>query len=100
MSNETAEYRQLEFPATLAKIQRLQSERRYRDSNRLFFAEGIRNFVEAVDHSYPIDTIVYSEKLLISPLARQLVRKLKRNGVPFARVTPEQFRIISQTERA
>ena len=29
-----------------------------------------------------------------------MVRRLKRAGVPFARVTPEQFRTVSQTERA
>src|SRR5262249_35438570 len=66
----------------------------------LFFAEGIRNFVEAVDHSFSIDSLIYSERLLISPIARKLVRRLKRAGVPFARVSPEQFRAISQTERA
>jgi RNA methyltransferase, TrmH family len=95
-----AGFRQLEIAPTLAKIKKLQGDRHYRDKNGLFFAEGIRNFVEAVDHSFPIDTLIYSERLLISPLARKLVRNLKRAGVPFARISPEQFRTISHTERA
>jgi TrmH family RNA methyltransferase len=60
----------------------------------------VRNFIEAVDHHFSVDTVLYSEKLLINPLARKLVRRLKRAGVPFARVTPEQFRRVSRTERA
>ncbi len=101
MNNETiANYRQLEIAPTLAKIKKLQCDRRYRDKQGLFFAEGIRNFVEAVDHGFSIDTLFYSEKLLISPIARKLVRRLKRDGVAFARVSPEQFRAASQTERA
>ncbi|MBC7798951.1 MAG: RNA methyltransferase [Pyrinomonadaceae bacterium] len=95
-----AAQRQLEFAHVSSKIKSLQTERSFRDSQKLFFAEGIRNFVHAFDYRYPIDTIIYSEKLLISPLARKLVRKLKRDGTPFARVTPEQFREVSQTERA
>lgn len=101
MGNETfGIYRQLEFAPVQAKIKKRQSDRRCRDDKELFFAEGIRNFVEAVDHKYPIDAIIYSEKLLTSPIARKLTRKLKRRGIPFSRVSPEQFRAVSQTERA
>jgi len=101
MRNETwTEFRQLEITPTLSAIERLQRDRGYRDSRGLFFIEGVRNFIEAVDHRFSVDTLLYSEKLLIHPLARKLVRRLKRAGVPFARVTPEQFRRISRTERA
>jgi RNA methyltransferase, TrmH family len=101
MNNEIGSgFRQLEVASTLAKIKKLQSDRCYRDRTGLFFAEGIRNFIQTVDHGFSIDALIYSERLLISPIARKLVRNLKRAGVAFARVTPEQFRIISQTERA
>lgn len=101
MGNEnTVNYRQLEFAPVLEKVKKLQTDRRYRDGKGLFFAEGIRNFVEAVDHNFPIETIIYSEKLLTSPIARKMVRRLKRLGIPFARASPEQFRTISKTERA
>lgn len=95
-----SEFRQLEIAPTLATIERLQHDRGYRDSRGLFFIEGVRNFIEAVDHRFSVDTLLYSEKLLINPIARKLVRRLKRAGVPFARVTPEQFRRVSKTERA
>jgi RNA methyltransferase, TrmH family len=101
MHNETGtEFRQLEIAPTLSAIERLQHDRGYRDSRGLFFIEGVRNFIAAVDHRFSVDTLLYSEKLLIHPLARKLVRRLKRAGVPFARVTPEQFRSVSKTERA
>lgn len=100
-NNETTEnFRQLEFAPVLTQVKKLQTDRRYRDSKGLFFAEGIRNFVEAVDHKFPIETIIYNEKLLTSPIARKLVRRLKRQGIPFARASPEQFRQLSNTERA
>jgi TrmH family RNA methyltransferase len=95
-----ADYRQLEIAPTLAQIRKLQGDRRYRDRHRLFFIEGVRNFVEAVDQGFSIDTLLYSEKLLTAPLARKFVRRLKRAGVPFARVSPEEFRSISGAEHA
>jgi RNA methyltransferase, TrmH family len=95
-----SDFHQLEIAPTLAIIERLQRDRSYRDTRGLFFVEGVRNFVEAVDHHFSVNTLLYSEKLLINPLARKIVRRLKRAGVPFARVTPEQFRRVSRTERA
>ena len=101
MQNEgTTVQFQLDVAAVLAAIQRLQEDRGYRDRRGLFFVEGVRNFVAAVDHRYSLDAVVYSEKLLINPLARKLVRRLKRAGIAFARLSPEQFRSVSRTERA
>ena len=101
MHNEIrTEFRQLEIAPTLSAIERLQHDRGYRDSRGLFFIEGVRNFIATVDHRLSVETLLYSEKLLIHPLARKLVRRMKRAGVPFARVTPEQFRRVSKTERA
>ena len=95
-----ADYRQLDAAPTLTRIRKLQDDRRYRDQHRLFFVEGVRNFVAAVDGRFSVKTLLYSEKLLTAPLARKFVRQLKRAGVPFARVTPEEFRSISRAERA
>jgi len=95
-----SEFRQLEIAPTLSIVEHLQRSRQYRDSRGLFYIEGVRNFITAVDYRFSIDTLIYSEKLLTNPLSRKLVRRLKRSGVPFARVTPEQFRSISRAERA
>jgi hypothetical protein len=41
-----ADFRQLDVAPTLTRIRKLQSDRRYRDQHRLFFVEGVRNFVD------------------------------------------------------
>ncbi|MDJ1185381.1 TrmH family RNA methyltransferase [Roseofilum casamattae] len=85
---------------TLAAIKRLQRDRTHRDTQGTFFIEGVRNFIRVADCDLKIETILYSENLLIAPLARKLVRQLRRSGTPTVRVSPEQFRSISQTDRA
>jgi RNA methyltransferase, TrmH family len=91
---------QLSIGAKLAEVKRLQSDRTYRDQRGVFYLEGVRNFVQANDHQFEIDTIFWSEKLLTAPLARKLVRQARRSGVPCIALTPEQFRQISWLERA
>jgi RNA methyltransferase, TrmH family len=86
--------------ATLARAQRLYRDRTYRDASKLFFIEGVRNFVQIADNRFEIATILFSEKLLTAPLARKLVRQARRDGVPTLNLTPEQFRHISSAERA
>lgn len=95
-----ADFRQLNVSSTLDRIRQLQGNRRYRDQHQLFFVEGVRNFVAAIDGGFSVETLLYSEKLLTAPLARKFVRRLKRAGVPFARVSPEEFRSISRAEHA
>jgi TrmH family RNA methyltransferase len=99
-NDERTNKQDLEIPPTLARIQKLQDDRLYRDSRGLFFVEGVRNFVHAAEHRFSLDTLIYSERLLIHPLARKLVRRLKRRGIPFARLSPEQFGSVSRAERA
>ena len=86
-------------PQTLAEIKRLQTDQRYRDANGLFFIEGVRNFVQVADNKFDIALILYSERLLIAPLARKLVRRFRRSGIPVVKVSPEEFRSISQMPR-
>jgi TrmH family RNA methyltransferase len=85
---------------TLKEIRCIQADRRYRDGRGVYFVEGVRNFVQVVDHGHDIVVIVYSEKLLTAPLARKLVRRSRRAGIPTLRVSPDQFRTFSQTKRA
>src|SRR5580693_8644343 len=97
---DTTAQQPLDTAPVLAAIRKLQEERAFRDRRGVFFVEGVRNFLAAVDNRFSLDTLVYSEKLLINPIARKLVRRLKRAGVPFVRLSPEQFRSVSRTERA
>lgn len=87
------------LPAILSRIRQLASPAA-RQQQSLYWIEGIRNFIQAHDAGIPFDTIVLSEILLQSSLAEKLSRKLHAQGVPRIKVTPEQFRMISLTERA
>jgi TrmH family RNA methyltransferase len=86
--------------STLDGIRRLQAVRAHRDASRTFFAEGVRNVVHAIESGFRIETLVYSEKLLIVPVARRLVRDRCRSGTPTLRVSPEDFRQVSTMPRA
>lgn len=85
---------------TLNEIRKLQANRSYRDAQNTFFIEGVRNFVQVTENNFDIIVIVYSERLLIVPIVRKIVRQLRREGIPTVQVTPEQFRKISRTKRA
>ncbi len=85
---------------TLDAIRRLQADRAHRDARRAFFVEGVRNVAHAIEGGFPIETLVYSEKLLVVPIARRLVRDQCRAGTPTLRVSPEEFRQVSATPRA
>lgn len=85
--------------ALLARIRSLQL-RQNRDRLRVFFLEGVRQFVQAHDAHLPFECILTSPVLLQSPLAQMLSRRLRSARVPHHRLTPEQFRAISQADRA
>src|SRR4051812_36183209 len=86
--------------ALLESIERLQRDRVARDGRGLFFAEGVRNVVHALDAGYRAEAIVYSEKLLKASVARKLVRERLRGGVRGVNVSPEDFRRISRADHA
>ena len=56
--------------------------------------------MQACDARLVFDTVVYSPVLLKSSLAEMLIRRLNAQGVRRQRLSPEQFRSISTTERA
>jgi TrmH family RNA methyltransferase len=85
---------------TLEHIRRLQVHRSYRDSKKLFFVEGVRNFIYATNNGFEIERVIYSDKLCTSAVVRKLVRHLRHLGIPIVKVTPEDFRSISNTEHA
>jgi TrmH family RNA methyltransferase len=65
--DHTSGHRPLEVAPTLALIKQLQNDRRSRDAQGIFFVEGVRNFVAALDHGFVVDALLYSERLLTSP---------------------------------
>ncbi len=88
-----------DIPETLARSRALQASRKLRDEQRVFFIEGIRNFLSALDHEWEIESVLYSERLLTSGIARSKVRSLARRGTPMFRLSPEEFRSISTTRQ-
>jgi RNA methyltransferase, TrmH family len=99
-TNQCFDHSALNVEATLARANRLYRDRHLRDTSKLFFIEGVRNFVRVIDRRFELETILYTEKLLTAPLARKLVRQSRRDGVPTLNLTPEQFRQIAYNERA
>ena len=89
-----------DIPETLARSRALQASRKLRDEQRVFFIEGIRNFLSALDHEWEIESVLYSERLLTSGIARSKVRSLVRQGIPTVKLSPEEFRSISTTQQA
>jgi TrmH family RNA methyltransferase len=83
----------------LARVRGLAGAERRR-VEKVFWAEGVRNFVQAFDAGWPIEKVVVSPVLLQSALADMLLRRLRKSGVRQVRVTPEEFRSVSQAERA
>src|SRR4051794_3485396 len=84
---------------SLARVRRL-ADFHVRRREQSFWIEGVRNFVQAYDAALSFDIVLHSPVLLKSPLAQMLVRRLGAAGVRRVRVTPEQFRSVSTTERA
>jgi len=66
----------------------------------MFFVEGVRNVVHAMEAGFGVETLVYSDKLLTVPIARRLVRDQCRSGTPTLQISPEEFRQVSTTPRA
>ncbi|MEM9427580.1 MAG: RNA methyltransferase [Pseudomonadota bacterium] len=84
----------------LRQTDTVQNNRHYRDRHQLFYVEGIRGFVQAVDTGFTIKRILFSDKLLINPVARKLVRQQRRAGVATVNLSPEAFRRIATHKRA
>jgi RNA methyltransferase, TrmH family len=93
-------HHRLSVEAALVEVEKLLSDHKFRNASGSFYVEGVRNFVQVMDNRFDVSTILFSEKLLIAPLARKLVRQARRSGIPTISLTPEQFRRISHAERA
>jgi TrmH family RNA methyltransferase len=82
------------------QVCRLQSERAYRDGCGKFFIEGVRNTVAVIESGWPLETLIYSERLTTTSIAHRLVRQQERAGTCCVRLSPEEFRRLSQAARA
>jgi RNA methyltransferase, TrmH family len=81
------------------RIRRL-ARREVRQSEGCFWIEGVRNFVQAYDAGWRFETVVFCEVLNRLSMIEMIVRRLNKSGPRPVKVSPEQFRSISTTERA
>ncbi len=80
------------------KLIRSLRNRRERDRQGLFFAEGIRIVAEAAQTGSAIEAILLAPELLTSPFARELADRQAACGVAVYELSAEVFRSVSQRE--
>jgi TrmH family RNA methyltransferase len=71
---------------------RLRAER---EREGLFFVEGVRFLVTAMDAGMNVAALVVAPDLLASPVALRAVRRLRASGVPLLEVSPADFTRLS-----
>jgi RNA methyltransferase, TrmH family len=72
--------------------------RHEREQTGLFFIEGIRIVVEAVQSGAKIETLVVAPALLKSQIAQEIVQQKREQGVSILEVSPEVFKSLSVKE--
>ena len=84
------------FQNPLVKMIRSLAYKKYRKREGVFWAEGVRNTLEAIDNGWTIDTLVYSPDLLRSALARERIaasplRKVSVDARVFERIAASEL---------
>lgn len=80
--------------ATIKRIRSLH-RRKEREQSGLYFVEGIRLVVEAVQLNAPIAQLVVAPALLASRFAQDIVEAQRRAGTPCLEVTEKVFKSLS-----
>lgn len=83
-----------------ARIKQIRSlrNRQEREQTGLFFIEGIRIVVEAVQEEAKIETLVIAPDLLKSQLGQETVRQEQARGIPVLEVSAQVFKSLSLKE--
>lgn len=79
------------------QIKRLR-QKKYRQREGVFFVEGIRAVLTAVNHHAAVETLVYAPELLTSEVALEMVYDQQRQGTRCEAVTSEVFQTISERD--
>lgn len=81
----------------IKRIKRLR-QKKYRQQEEAFFAEGLRVVLAAVEHGATIDTIVYSRELLTSKIALDMIAEQGAAGTRCVELSPRLFQTISDRD--
>lgn len=76
----------------IIKLVRKLNTRKERESTGLFYIEGIRHVVEAIQVGGDLEFILHSPELLTSDIGRQSIEKAEKMGISVKEVTEEVFR--------
>ncbi|SRR5579871_84385 len=81
----------------IQRIHRLR-RREARDQTGLYYAEGLRFVIQAIQHHAAIEALVICRPLLTNALAQRLVRQQRQLGVPVLDVTPHVMHQLAFVE--
>jgi TrmH family RNA methyltransferase len=81
----------------IKRIKRLR-QKKYRQQEGVFFAEGLRVVLAAVEHGAAIETIVYSRELLTSKIALDMLAEQEAAGTRCEELSPRLFQTISDRD--
>jgi TrmH family RNA methyltransferase len=81
----------------IKQIKRLR-QKKYRQQEGAFFAEGLRLVLSAVEAGAPIETIVYCSKYLTSDAGWQMLTEQEAAGRPCLELAPELFESVSSRD--
>ena len=73
-------------------------QKKHRQAEGVFFAEGLRVVLTAIEQNAPIETLIYAPELLKSSVALQVVRVQEQMGRTVVAVAAAVFRAISERD--
>ncbi len=79
------------------QIKRLR-QKKYRQQEGVFFVEGLRGVLAAVESGWPIQSIVYCSELLTSDIAWQMLTKVMETEIRCVELSVDIFRSISERD--
>lgn len=83
---------------TVKQIRNLQ-QRKERERTGLFYIEGIRIVMEAVQQGIALEKLVVAPNLLTSSLAQEMVETQRRQGVDYLEVSADVLKSLSSREK-
>jgi TrmH family RNA methyltransferase len=81
----------------IKRIKRLR-QRKHRLEEGVFFIEGLRVVLTAIEQQAPIETILYASALLTSETGRQVIERQQAQGVECVELDPAVFTSISERD--
>jgi TrmH family RNA methyltransferase len=80
------------------KLARSLRQRKVRDAEGLFVAEGTFHLGTALEAGAPIEYVLFAQELLGSPFAKELLKKIEAKGISCFQTAPDTFETLSDKE--